>query len=736
MLEKKRDNHEKAYGYINLILRGAEKLLGANFSVNGLENILSDDNDKQPILFVSNHFTRAETFFVPYIINKFSNRRPRSLAHGSLFSGALGNILDSLGALSTSNPNRDQIIINNLITAKDDWIIYPEGAMLKSKEIEKNKRFTNYTPERKGPTRTGSAVLAIKSEIYRDQIIEAFKNNDETSLGFFQKNFDVKYFKNLEKLNTKIVPLTVSYYPLRPGKNKIQNIAQRLMKKIPKEVIEELEIEGNLLLNAEININFLKPIDVSDYISGAKKTIYQIPIIKSETKSGLIIKYYRNKLTYDFMNKIYSNIQINFDHIFSATLLFLKNKTIDKDYLKRVIYLSASMIASRNKYNLNKSIDKSFLFKLFSDDSNKEFESVFELAKKQRIIQEVGKNKIKIVKDLRKNDYDFHQIRIENSLFVIANEFLLLQFASDIVKHNCKISNKLIKEKVFNDICKNDVFEYEKDYRKFFDEKYSKSEELGRPFFIKGRAGVTKKNVGIVICHGYKSSPKQVEALSKHLANLGFCIYAVRLKGHGTSPINIKDVSWKDWYNSIQKGYSAISNLCDKVIFIGFSTGGLLSLLSSSRKNNPKLFATVSINSALRLRDIRSKVVPGINIWNDLLDKFNIKSARFEYIDDIPENPEINYSRNYLNGVEELGKLMKICEKNLKNVLIPTLIIQGKNDNIVNPISAKIIYEKINSTNKSLKEMDFSNHSIITNARKEDVFKEIELFFKELKLIS
>ena len=506
MLEKKRDNKDKAYSYINLILRGAEKILGANFSVNGLENILSDDNNKQPILFVSNHFTRAETFFVPYIINKYSNRRPRSLAHGSLFKGTLGNILESLGALSTSNPNRDKIILNNLITAHDDWIIYPEGAMLKSKEIQKSKRFVNYTPERQGPTRTGSAVLAIKSEIYRDQIIEAFKNKDAESLDYFRKNFDIKDFKGLEKFNTKIVPLTVSYYPLRPGKNKIQNIAQRLVKAIPKEVIEELEIEGNLLLNAEININFLKPIDVSEYISSAKKTIYQIPVIKNETKSSLIIKYYKNKLTYDFMNKIYSNIQINFDHIFSATLLFLKNKTVDKTYLKQVIYLSASMINSCKKYNLNESIDKAILFKLFSDESNKEFESVYELAKKQKIIQEVGKNKVKIVKDLTKNDHDFHQIRIENSLFVIANEFLLLQIASDIVKRNSKLGRIAIREKIFDDIYRNDLAEYESDYRKYFDKKYSKSEEIGRPFVIKGNLidkininanSKTKRKIGI-----------------------------------------------------------------------------------------------------------------------------------------------------------------------------------------------------------------------------------------------
>ena len=190
-------------------------------------------------------------------------------------------------------------------------------------------------------------------------------------------------------------------------------------------------------------------------------------------------------------------------------------------------------------------------------------------------------------------------------------------------------------------------------------------------------------------------NPKRVfELIPKFLNDSGIKTYSVRLKGHGTAPIDLKNYSWFDWYESLQRGYCALSNVCSKIIIIGFSTGGLLALLSASQKKSisSKVSAVVSINSALKLRDIKSKMIPGINLWNELLEKFNLEKGRMEFVDDNPENPQINYSRNYIKGVYELEKLMSLCDDNLHKILCPTLVIQSKNDPVVNPISGQLCY--------------------------------------------
>jgi esterase/lipase/1-acyl-sn-glycerol-3-phosphate acyltransferase len=724
----------KTFRYAAIAMNIMEKLLGSKFSVSGIENL-----PNQPILFVANHFTRSETFFVPYIIHKYTGRQVRCLADSSLYHGILGKFLRSAGTISTKSDNRDKIIVKDLVSGEYDWMIYPEGSMLKSKEIKHEQRFINYTPYRVGPVRTGSAVLALKSEIYREDIVEAYAKNQANVLKNFEEFLDVPYQEYFKDINTHIVPLNITYYPLRPGVNKIQKLIERLIKKIPKQVSEELEIEGNLLLGAEINISFGDPINLTDYVKSTRNLVNQIPIIKDETKTNLILRYLKSRLTSNFMAKIYSDIQVNLDHLFAASLSFIKDPEIEISRLKRIIYMSAVMIKKTGENRLNHSIFEENLFKIFLDEPHVEFDSIFELAKKQGVIEEVGDGKIQIKKALLEKQYDFHEIRLENSLHVIANEFSLLELSCNIVKRNIKTPDDELRRKVFNEIYHRDLESFNTDYDIYFDEKFSKDKSVGSPFFLDSRCKNSPRisRVGVVITHGYKSAPQEIESLAQFINGFGFKVYGVRLKGHGTAPINMKDVTWEDWYCSVQRGYAALENICSKIILIGFSTGGLLSLLSCARKNHAskKLFAVMSINSALKLRDLKARMVPGINIWNEMLEKLNIERGRLEYVDDVPENPQINYSRNYLKGVEQLGNLMNVCEKNLSKITTKALIIQGDKDPVVNPDSGKTIYDKIHSPEKYLAELNFSNHVIITAERKEEVFQVIRKFLAQLKLI-
>lgn len=719
----------KTFKHTALALKVLEKILGSKFFVEGIDNL-----PKQPILFVGNHFTRFETFVVPYIIYKHTGRQVRCLADSGLFHGVLGKFLNSVGTISTRNPDRDHIIFKDLMQAQYDWMIYPEGSMIKSKETKKDSRFINYTPSRVGPVHTGSAVMALKSQLYRDDMNEAFAQGQTDLLQKIEEECGVKYDPALKNINTFIVPLNISYYPIRPGENKIKKLASRVIKTIPSQIAEELEIEGNLLLDADINLHFGQSINLADYVKPVRSLIHQVPLIKSETKNKFILKYFKYRLTNDFMDKIYSDLQVNFDHIFSAALHHINESEIEIDRLKRVIYLSCVMIDKR-KYRLNRSIFEENLMKMFIDEEHKEFESVFELAKKQNLITEIGEGKIRISKNNINKKYDFHEIRRENTLEVIANEFFLLEELNNIVAKNCKIADADLRLRVFEEIFERDLYNFGNDYQKFFDANFSKDKNIGSPFFLDSSTITSAKvrQTGVLLCHGYKSAPQEIRDLARFINGFGFKSYGVRLKGHGTAPINMRDVSWQDWYDSMQRGYAALRNLCNRVVIVGFSTGGLLSLLSASRKRN--IGGVVSINSALKLLDMRTRFVPGINLWNELLDKLHINKSKMEFIDDQPENPQINYSRNYLKAVEQLEKLMEECSENLTKISAPTLVIQAKKDPVVNPISGKIIFEKISSREKYLAEPDFSNHCIVTGKNKEEIFDLIKTFFVKLNLL-
>jgi len=705
-----------------------ERLLGLRFTVSGIEKI-----PKKPVLFVANHFTRSETFFVPYIINKITSRHTRCLADSKIFVGAFGKFLRSVGTVSTKDPNRDNIIIGDLISGSYDWMIYPEGSMIKSKEISFDGIFTSSTPYRIGPVRTGSSVLALKSELFRQDLVNAYLGNNQNIINDYKKNYGFDFdISKIQNLNTNIVPVNITYYPIRPGENKIKNMALKLIKNLPSQISEELEIEGNILMDSIIDINFGDPINILDYIGSTKLIISKIPIINYETKNNFVIKYYRSKLTNDFMGKVYLNIQINFDHLFIASLINFNNNKIQIDQLKRIIYYSAVLLAKTGKYRMHSLLLEENIFTIFSDEKFTQFDDVFDLALKQNIIGKISESEIQIYKTQLNKKIDFHNIRIENTLLVIFREFYILESANSLVKRVCKIDDEELKNLVFENICKVDIKNYKNDYLEYFDENFSKNQLVGSP-----SSNVSfQSNYAVILVHGYKSAPKEMQDLANFFNDNQISTYNVRLKGHGTAPINLQNCEWIDWYQSLQRGYCALSNKFENLVIIGFSTGGLLSLVSASQKNikKSKLKAVISINSALKLLDIKAKMVPGINLWNELLQKFNIEAGQFQYIDDMPENPHINYSRNYLKGVYELEKLMNICKDNLYKIIQPTLVIQGKGDPVVNPISGKLIYDMINSNNKKLTLLDFNNHIIVNSENKLIVFEEIMDFLKKIML--
>jgi esterase/lipase len=720
------------FRYVSILLNLVAKAIGVNFTITGSENIT-----KQVNLFVCNHFTRSETFFVPYLIFRKCNKKIRCLADHSLFHGALGRFLETLGTISTRNQNRDSIILKDLITGRNDWLIYPEGSMIKNKKIIASPdylgNFISHTPHRIGAIHTGASVIALKSQLYREYICEAQGANKEELLSAMLKTFGIDKIENVQALNlleTNIVPITISYYPIRPGNNPISKFTAKIIKTLPQQIIEELEIEGNLLLNAEINIHFSPAINIAEYLNKSRNIVNQIPIIKSDTKTNMLIKYHKNQLTNHIMNKVYQNLQINLDHIFVALLFYFTDELLELKRLKQMIFLVSSKIGRTGKFRLNSEALSPNLIRMFNDEAFLPFEDLLNLAIKQQIISFESGGLIKINRNKLTQEDNFNQIRLNNTLQVIFNEFTLLNLPNLIAKTVAKTKLADLDNKVFNDIYHLDRKIFADDYQKYYNSQFSKSADIGKPFFLDARNGPNNHSLpSILLCHGYKSSPKEVEYLALFLHSKGYNVYGVRLAGHGTGPENIKDITWQDWYRSLQIGYAALANISNNIITIGFSTGGLLTLLNATQKKyHPKVIANVSINSALSLVDIRARMVAGINLWNEILTKIHCPIGKLEYVDDTPENPDINYSRNYLKGVLELENLMDVVKEKLHLVDIPTLVIQGSNDGVVNPKSGETIFNKIATTRKELYFPLRNNHVIITGQGKEEVFEKINDF--------
>ena len=150
-----------AYLTTGLAIKALSGLSRARIAIHGTDNI-----PESPTIFAINHFTRIETLLLPYHIFRVTNMPVWSLADSELFQGPLGTFLDSNGAVSTKNPDRDILMVKTLLTGEAHWIVFPEGRMVKSKKVyekgETKDRFMVARENGSHPPHTGAASLALR----------------------------------------------------------------------------------------------------------------------------------------------------------------------------------------------------------------------------------------------------------------------------------------------------------------------------------------------------------------------------------------------------------------------------------------------------------------------------------------------------------------------------------------------------------------------------------------------
>ncbi len=706
------------YSSSNYLIRMVESILETNIHVHGEENLLHD----APTLFVANHFTRFETFVMPYIIFSHSQMGVRSLADHSIFVGYFGKFLNRVGTLSTNAEHRNEIILGDLMTGRENWIIYPEGAMVKNKKIIKNNEFILDFLDGTSPVHTGSAVLAIESELLKQEYKRAQQAGDVIKVRQMREKYFIKPNERVSYRSTVVVPVNITYTPIRPGMNPMMSIGNKVVEHIDERIKEELEIEGNILLNSEIHVRFDKPVDILTYIYKARDEMRCQTDKEGTISDKDLIGYCRHDLTTQFMDAVYKNTLINFDHIFALVLAHYCEEYIGLHELKRAIFLAARDVMALKTYHVHHSI-RDELYKLLTDEKDPWFESALGLALEQHVLAHVEDELYRINKGVFEQEHEFHTIRIRNTLKVILNEISLFNNVTQSVQDNLNKSSHKIKEEVFYLIYNQDKKIYKQTYNKFYSVLLSKPKEIGEPFILYNPDFC----VGVVLSHGYTSSPSEIKELAYHLHEQGMNVYGVRLQGHGTVSEDLRDSTWEGWYDSFNRGFAALRQVSKKLFVAGFSTGGLLAIMATARKRN-RVDGLIVINAALELQDIRvNYVVPTLNKLNDFLALFK---ADLEYVEGESEFPDFNYKRNYIKSLDQLRLLMQECQLALPLITTPTLIIQGDKDPVVKPESANKIFDMISSQDKRLESLSSNRHVIVLGEGKERVFNCVSEFIQ------
>ncbi len=668
-------------------------ITNANVHITGLENIQTNTTN----IFIANHFSRIETLLIANLIYKKSGIQVRALADHSIFLDKTKQYLKNIGLVNVADKNRDMIILNDLIQGANNWLIFPEGKMVKNK-----KHIYLHT---------GASVLALEAYLLQEEY--KLINHDSRKIAQFKEDNNLYKDSIFSNQEINICPISINYFDLRDGKNYISNSFKTNSQRLNEEII----IESNMLLHGDIIVNVLEPVPIKEYV---KK--YNLDDITKNRK--FIFDKIRIDLTKETMKTVYQNISISIEHIVALLLWFYPHSQISLNNFNNMVFCIVSLIRNKN-YNLHTSIENELL-ELAIGEKYAPLGKVIKLAKKQKIIK-VHRHHMEILKNNYEENYNFHSIRIKNTLKVILNEALSVNGLSTLTKKVISLSEKDVKKEIAKNLIKYDKLLYNEECKNADDIKIKKTNAQAK--LLKG-----KLNIGIILSHGFSSSPNEVARLARKLNHIGYYVYITRAKGHSIDAQFLSTTSYKDWLHSYNIGYGILKQVCDKVIFAGFSMGGLLALLSASNKHNSDILGIVAISPALKIKDFRvNQLMLGTTVlFNDLLSKEN--SLGIDYVDNNPEYPEFNYNKHYIKSIKELNVLMNTCEKNLDKIKHPMLIINNKIDPIIDSKSAITINNTISSKIKMTYSLSSKQHVIVNNNKLDEVFTAVCNFIGSLKV--
>jgi esterase/lipase/1-acyl-sn-glycerol-3-phosphate acyltransferase len=663
---------------------------------------------KGSVIYVINHFTRLETVLLPYYLKNLTKIPIWTLADAGLFKGALADFLDKSGALSTKNPDRDELMVRSLLTGEASWIIFPEGRMVKSKKIMDNDQFIISSDSGKYRPHTGAATLALRTEFYRERIRRLLTSSPGEAERLLTL-FNIETVSSLFDHETVIVPVNITYYPMFPKENILTSLAESFVEDLTERMIEELMTEGTMIFSGvDIDINFGDPIHIRPYldnslieqdIASLKEINFDDPIA-----SAPLMKTSATEIMESYMGQIYGMTTINHDHLFASVLKLLPFKIIDEDdYLERVFL--AIEFARSNGFILHESLREPQV-QLLTDDRYKKYENFIGVAEMTGVVR---REERAIIRDYDKFEleHDFHKIRVENPIAVIANEVEPLRRLQSAILRIAMEPPYQIKRRLTATLLERASREYEKAYKSFFIEGESKDISVGKPVMLEGKT----RAVGVLLIHGYMAAPLEIRELALYLQETGFWVYGPRLAGHGTSPDDLATRKYIDWVESAEQGYLILKNMCDKVVVGGFSTGAGLALDLVSRVKDPACVFAVA--PPMKLQDFSTRFVPAVDTWNQLMAKMRFNAAKKEYVINSPENPHINYLRNPISSLRELDRLMNDLEPKLEHITIPALVVQARLDPVVNPKGTRKIFDLIGSETKEYFIFSHNRHGIL-----------------------
>ena len=244
--------------------------------------------------------------------------------------------------------------------------------------------------------------------------------------------------------------------------------------------------------------------------------------------------------------------------------------------------------------------------------------------------------------------------------------------------------------------------------------------------------GDSSSGKAALLIHGFIGGPSNFGDLPGRLTESGWCVYVLRLPGHGTRSRDLIDVTAEMHRKAVADFCDSLRAEFDSLALVGHSMGGTLSLLTAAEHPvdclvlaAPYLDVTRKWYYLLPPETWISMLEPVVQ-WTYKSDNF-IQLNRREAVSDV-----FSYDWVPMQAFVTLRELGDCAgqESIAQAVLCPTLIIHAKHDQAADPASSQRLIHDIGAKDKEIMWLNQSNHHLFYDYDREYVISSIVEFLE------
>jgi esterase/lipase len=710
-------------------------------------NIKLHDDDELPCrkaiehgdIFLFNHFARFETFIPQYLIHAETGAYCRSIASAEFFDDErFGSFLRTVGVVPNDMPDLFAFIASEILHGRK-LVIFPEGGMVKDKQvIDAAGEFGIFsrTAMARRKHHRGAAVIALAVDAFKTALLSDFSRGHYQQVERWAEQLG---FENTESLMVKalkpttIVPSHITFYPIRVNDNILYSAAKLFNKGINKRFAEELIIEGNLLFrHTDMDIRFARPLVMARYWKWWEKLLLPNVVHRFESMQELFnltpasghwggrihaigMQAKSNQVRDDYMQAMYKAVTINLSHI--ASYLFLHfylqgDRSVSKVHFHKALYLCIKAIQNM-PVHLHRSLKNPEEYGMLMDGGSSRLQQFLDTVGKMDLIKITDDRYILQHKLI--NEFHFDEVRTENLISVYANEIAPLREVTELLDKTCdtidQVSARQLADLRYDDQLRAHEWDHQQYSKPRHDEinQQQTATQDADWFFLKSK---TDNAPAVLLIHGFMATPAEVLPLGEQFHQLGFHALGVRLKGHGTSPWDLRDRDWQDWAASVRRGFEILAAYSDHIHVIGFSTGGLLALNQAVQHPHPKLASVISISAPVGFQNKQMKFVPLLHHANKLV-RWVSSEGLIPFRPNDAENPDINYAHIPIRALYQLQKMIEYFFDHPAVIHCPVTIMQADGDPVVALDSAEKLLQHIEAQDKQIIMVHANSHGIL-----------------------